>query len=53
MKITNNYIFSFPSITREKDDKPETDSGPKPLPESRDSPESKGEPKDSKVDLQT
>jgi hypothetical protein len=46
MKITNNCIFfSFQSITREKENKPETDSGPKPLPESRDSPESKGEPK--------
>jgi hypothetical protein len=45
MKITNNYIVSFQSITREKDDKPETESGPKPLPESRDSTESKGEPK--------
>jgi hypothetical protein len=38
MKITKNYIFSFLSITREKDEKPETGSGPKPLPESRDSP---------------
>jgi hypothetical protein len=53
MKITNNYIFSFPSITREKDDNLETDLGPKPLLESRDSPESKGDPKYSKVDLQT
>jgi hypothetical protein len=29
MKITNNYIFSFQSITREKDEKLETESGPK------------------------
>jgi hypothetical protein len=45
MKITKNYIFSFLSIIREKDEKPETKSSPKPLPESRDSPEFKGEPK--------
>jgi len=45
MKTTKQQFFSFQSIPREKENNQETESVPKPLPESRDSSESKGEPK--------